>query len=82
VQGAGHSELGNRFVYLKACFWSIYEHIPNIVMGVSRQEDVDWGRLQSGLPFFDIILLDNLPKSAGKTASHTCHSPTSLTPLP
>ena len=63
--GAGHSELGNRFVYLKACFWSLYEHIPNIVMGVSRQEDVDWGKQQSGLPFYDIILLDNLPKSAG-----------------
>jgi hypothetical protein len=38
-------------------------------MGVSRQEDVDWGRKQSGLPFFDIILLDNLPKSAGNTVS-------------
>lgn len=25
LMGAGHSELGNRFEYLKACFWSIYE---------------------------------------------------------
>lgn len=37
AMGAGHSELGNRFEYLKACFWSFYEFIPNIVAGVSRQ---------------------------------------------
>lgn len=43
AMGAGHSELGNRFEYLKTCFWSIYEFIPNIVAGVTRQEDVDWG---------------------------------------
>ena len=34
-------------------------------MGVSRIEDVQWGWNSSGLPFYDIILLDNLPKSAG-----------------
>lgn len=65
AMGAGHSELGNRFEYLKACFWSFYEFIPNIVAGVSRQEDVDWAWRESGLPFYDIILISNLPKSAG-----------------
>ena len=65
AMGAGHSELGNRFVYLHACFWSMYEFFPNIVAGVSRQEDVDWVWQQSGLPFYDILLLENLPKSAG-----------------
>lgn len=65
AMGAGHSELGNRFEYLKACFWSFYEFVPNIVAGVSRQEDVDWAFKESGLPFYDIILIDNLPKSAG-----------------
>lgn len=65
AMGAGHSELGNRFEYLKACFWSFYEFIPNIVAGVSRQEDVDWAWKESGLPFYDIILIDDLPKSAG-----------------
>ena len=65
AMGAGHSELGNRFEYLKLCFWSFYEFIPNIVAGVSRQEDVDWAFKESGLPFYDILLLDNLPKSAG-----------------
>ena len=65
AMGAGHSELGNRFEYLKACFWSFYEFVPNIVAGVSRQEDVDWAWKESGLPFYDIILIDNLPKSAG-----------------
>jgi hypothetical protein len=65
AMGAGHSELGNRFEYLKACFWSFYEFVPNIVAGVSRQEDVDWAFKESGLPFYDIILLPDLPKSAG-----------------
>lgn len=25
AMGAGHSELGNRFHYLRACFWSVYQ---------------------------------------------------------
>ena len=65
AMGSGHSELGNRFVYLKACFWSLYQFFPNIVAGVSRQADVDWAWNSSGLPFYDIILLDKLPKPAG-----------------
>jgi hypothetical protein len=44
AMGAGHSELGNRFHYLRACFWSFYEFFPYIMMGVSRPEDVVWGR--------------------------------------
>jgi hypothetical protein len=63
--GAGHSEIGNRFDYLKACFWSIYEFMPNIVAGVSRKEDVEWCKNKSGLPFYDVMLLDKLPKAAG-----------------
>jgi len=54
-----------RFEYLKGCFWSFYEFIPNIVAGVTRQEDVKWALQQSGLPFYDIILMPTLPKSAG-----------------
>lgn len=38
AMGAGHSELGNRFVYLQTCFWSLYEFFPHIVAGVARQE--------------------------------------------
>ena len=38
AMGAGHSELGNRFEYLRACFWSFYEFVPNIVAGVTRKE--------------------------------------------
>lgn len=44
AMGAGHSELGNRFQYLKACFWSLYEFFPYIVAGVTRQEDIDWAK--------------------------------------
>jgi hypothetical protein len=87
AMGAGHSKLGNRFEYLKTCFWSLYEFMPNIVAGVSRQEDVDWAMYcsnfsilnsfvldklmiyilskESGLPFFDLMLITGLPKSAG-----------------
>ena len=54
-----------RFEYLKTCFWSLYEFLPNIVIGVTRQEDVDWAKTQSGLPFYDVILILGLPKSAG-----------------
>ena len=68
--GAGHSELGNRFDYLKACFWSLYEFIPHIVAGVSRQEDVDWCWKESGLPFYDVLLLD-IPKGAGLPVATT-----------
>lgn len=65
AMGAGHSKLGNRFEYLKTCFWSFYEFIPNIAAGVARQEDVDWGYKESGLPFYELLLLPTLPKSAG-----------------
>lgn len=65
AMGAGHSVLSNRYHYLRACFWSIYEHFPNIVMGVTQQSDVVWGKEKSGMPWYDVVLFDKLPKSAG-----------------
>eukprot|EP01032_Pedospumella_encystans_P009104 gene9104-10749_t len=65
AMGAGHSKLNNRYEYLKTCFWSLYEYFPHIVAGVTRQEDVDWCMKESGLPFFETILMPALPKSAG-----------------
>ena len=61
--GAGHSVLSNRYEYLKVCFWSVHQVFPHIVVGVLSQNDVDWLK-SSGLPFYDIIYLQNLPKSA------------------
>lgn len=55
--------LSNRYEYLKACFWSIYPVFPFIAVGVLSLEDKDW-ILSSGLPFYDIILMENLPKSS------------------
>lgn len=78
AMGAGHSELGNRFIYLKTCFWSLYEFFPNIVAGVSRQEDVDWAWKESGLPFYDIMRIDGLPKSAGLPLSTVRHTKAKL----
>lgn len=69
--GAGHSELGNRFEYLKTCFWSLYEFFPHIVVAVARPEDVQWAWNSSGLPFYDVLLLNNLPKSAGLPVGST-----------
>lgn len=69
AMGAGHSELANRYIYLRACFWSLYQFMPHIVAGVTRQSDVDWIRNQSGLPFYDVFLLDALPKSASLPVS-------------
>jgi hypothetical protein len=42
--GAGHSKLGNRLVYLQACFWSIYADIPHIVAYVKNNKDADFAR--------------------------------------
>lgn len=62
--GAGHSKLINRQVYLAACFWSFYSVYSHIVVAVKSMKDVEYVRKNSGLPFFDVLLLDNLPKSA------------------
>ncbi len=45
------------YVYLKACFWSIYEQFPNIAMGVTQTKDVLWGKNDSGMPWYlnDVI---------------------------
>lgn len=64
AMGAGHSVLSNRYHYLKACFWSIFEFYPHIAMAVTQQSDVTWGKEQSGMPWYDVVLLENLPKSA------------------
>lgn len=50
---------------MRACFWSIFEYFPNIAMGVTQKSDVDWGLKQSNMPWFDVVLFNNLPKSAG-----------------
>jgi hypothetical protein len=40
--GAGHSILENRFAYLHACVWSIYEHFTHIVVGVLSESDYNY----------------------------------------
>lgn len=67
--GAGHSKLHNRLQYLHACFWSFYAKIPHIVAFVKNDKDYQYARNTSNLPFFDVVLLDNLPKSASLPVS-------------
>ena len=42
TNGAGHSNLSNRYLYLKACFWSIFAYIPNVIAVVQSQVDYDY----------------------------------------
>jgi hypothetical protein len=42
--GSGHSVLANRFVYLHACFWSLFAHWPHIVVGVTSVADYNYCR--------------------------------------
>jgi len=68
--GAGHSLLGNRKVYLQACFWSIYAEIPHIVAAVKSTKDQAYAlSAEIGLPFYDVMLMPNLPKSASLPVS-------------
>eukprot|EP01034_Spumella_vulgaris_P026815 gene26815-33456_t len=62
--GAGHSKLSNRLQYLSACFWSFYAVYPHVVAAVKNEKDRDFARNISGLPFFDVMLIPDLPKSA------------------
>jgi hypothetical protein len=63
-RGAGNSKEENRFLYLEACFWSIYAEITHIVVFVKSEADLISVRNTSGLPFYDVVLLKNLPKNA------------------
>eukprot|EP01039_Chlorochromonas_danica_P005866 gene5867-6459_t len=62
--GAGHSNLINRQAYLAACVWSFYEYYPYVTVAVKSQRDYDYVRNVSGLPLYDILLIEGLPKSA------------------
>ena len=69
--GAGHSVLSNRYTYLVACFWSIYRFIPNIIVSVASEADVEWARSKSGMPFYDVFHMKGLPKSASLPVATT-----------
>lgn len=62
--GAGHSKLANRQAYLAACFWSFFAHFPYVVAMVKSVKDRDYILQHSYLPFWDVVLLEDLPKSA------------------
>jgi hypothetical protein len=62
--GAGHSKLANRQAYVAACFWSFRAYYPFVVAAVKSVKDYEFLRYHSNLPFYDIIFLSNLPKSA------------------
>lgn len=62
--GAGHSKISNRLAYLRSCFWSLYEEYPNIAVMVKNEKDQQILRNFTEMPFYDVVLIQNLPKSA------------------
>lgn len=62
--GAGHSKLGNRLHYLHACFWSCFAEFHHVVAVVKNEPDAAFARNGSGLPFWDVVLIKDLPKNA------------------
>lgn len=62
--GSGQSNHMNRLLYLKLCFWSFYARYRHIVVFVMTMKDYHFLKSQSDLPFYDIILLQNLPTTA------------------
>lgn len=42
--GAGNSKLTHRQAFLRACFWSFYAMIPNVVIGVKNAKDDQFAR--------------------------------------
>lgn len=71
AMGAGHSELSHRYEYLRAGFWSLFSFFPAILIAVTTPEDMLWAMEQSNLPFYDVILIEGLPKSAGLPVATT-----------
>lgn len=71
--GAGHSDLSNRYRYLHTCFWSVRNYFPYVAVSVKSLTDFNYIR-SSGLPVFDVLLNEGLPKSASlpvATVQHT-----------
>lgn len=62
--GAGHSDLSNRYLYLQACVWSLYIHFEHIVVFVKHTADYEYVMRDSGLPVYQVHVLEGLPKSA------------------
>lgn len=62
--GAGHSKISNRLAYLRSCFWSLYEEYPNIAVMVKNEKDQQILRNFTEMPFYDVVWIPNLPKSA------------------
>ena len=62
--GAGHSNLNNRYVYLEACFWSLYAVFPHVAVVVKTEKDWKHCQQDSKLPFFAVHHLKHLPKNA------------------
>ena len=66
---AGHSVPELRRLYLNVSFWSFYRHVHDLAVCVCTDDDRDWLRFRSGLPWFDVIKEDcrvNVTKEKGK----------------
>lgn len=53
----GESFLESRPLYLNSTYWSLRAQFENIVVGVQNQKDYDFITRDSGLRFYDVILM-------------------------
>ena len=67
--GVGNSKLTFRLLYLQACFWSIYRHIPRVVIGVKTKRDYKYAKTLAGLPAMDVLLIEDLPHNKALPAA-------------
>ena len=71
-KGVGHSETTFRLLYLEACFWSVTQVTPHIVVGVTTKQDHDLVT-GAGLPALDIVVLADLPSPQALPAALVQH---------
>jgi len=71
-KGVGHSETTFRLLYLEACFWSVTQVTPHIVVGVTTKQDHDLVT-GAGLPALDIVILADLPSPQALPAALVQH---------
>jgi hypothetical protein len=65
--GTGHSVAKTRFIYLNATFFSISKIFKHVVVFVENEADRKYCAEMSGLPFFEVVLIQGLtnPKLLG-----------------
>jgi hypothetical protein len=57
--GSGNSRVRYRHDYLHLTFWSLYPYFKHIVAVVKYPEDFAYAKNESGLPFYDVMMISH-----------------------